>query len=843
MPASAKYNHLSVLILLSLLSSADLVCAEDYFEPAFVTDPSGKRLSVDLTPFRKSAYLPGTYHVDIFINDNYVDTRDINFTASDGNSEELIPCLPDTLLIQYGIKADNYLSDNHSGQCYDPGNIPDTSYRFIPSENRLIVSVPQIALDNQILDKLIEQRWDDGIPAVFSDYNLSGRNQKNTKYNQTDNTLYLNLRSGINAGAWRYRNYGIWNRESDGSQHWETQLNYIERPLRALKSRLLFGDNYSDSQVFEAIPFRGVKMWSDNQMYPDYAGVYAPAISGTASVDSAIEVSQNGRVIYRTNVPAGPYEITDVVPLNNGDNLDVLQAGIDGSIQRFIVPFSVLDFLKRKGHLEYSLTGGQYRPSEKNKDNNKHHFLQTDAFYGLTDNITLFGGIQASSRYRAYDMGAGINIPDLGAVSADITATHATPEHTRALNGQAFRLRYSKGLNSYGTNITFLGYRYMRGDYLTMQDMFDFCRNTPDNQSYSRRKNQFDVTLTQQLPASAGQISATSSYQTYHSYDNNEQKVESYNIGYSNSFRYFSLNMNYTFYKNTLNNYTDNNIRDKNNDHVLSMNISIPLTGKYKENWINYGMSTNKNGDTDNYAGVGGLVFDDRSLSWNVQQGYGNRGRGNYGSAYGTYKHAYGDLNAGYSYQKDNRQYSYGASGSLIMSEHGIAATRPLGETNALIYTPGAQGITTENESGARTNYFGLAVTPNLIPYRSNIIRLNQYSLPDNAEVDTPLKEVYPTRGAIVLADYSTQIGQKMLVTLHDTAGNTLPFGAYATLNGSEERYYVSNYGRIYLSGAPESDEIQVVWGNKNQYQCRFTYDISSKKKVNGLYIFDETCR
>ncbi|MET4888859.1 FimD/PapC C-terminal domain-containing protein [Morganella morganii] len=82
-----------------------------------------------------------------------------------------------------------------------------------------------------------------------------------------------------------------------------------------------------------------------------------------------------------------------------------------------------------------------------------------------------------------------------------------------------------------------------------------------------------------------------------------------------------------------------------------------------------------------------------------------------------------------------------------------------------------------------------------------------------------------------------------MLVTLHDTAGNTLPFGAYATLNGSEERYYVSNYGRIYLSGAPESDEIQVVWGNKNQYQCRFTYDINSKKKVNGLYIFDETCR
>lgn len=842
MSAADKKNHFPALILLSFLFYSEHIYADDYFDPAFITDPSGKHLSVDLTPFRRSAYLPGSYYTDIFINDNYVDTKHINFTENKNNPNELSPCLTDKQLIQYGIKADNYLKESDRGQCYDLNNIPDATYRFIPSENRLIISVPQIALDNNILDRHLEQRWDDGIPAIFADYNASGRNQKNTKYNTTDNTFYLNLRTGINVGAWRYRNYGTWNKEQDGSQHWETQLNYLERPLRSLKSRLLFGDNYSGSQIFEAIPFRGIKMWSDNQMLPDYAGVYAPAISGTASSDSTIEVSQNGRVIYRTNVPAGPYEITDVVPLNNGDNLDVLQTGIDGSIQRFIVPFSVLDFLRRKGHLEYSLTGGQYRPSEKHKDNNKHHFLQADAFYGLTDNMTLSGGIQASSRYQAYDMGAGFNIPYLGAVSADVIATHATPEYSRPLNGQAFRLRYSKGLNSYGTNITFLGYRYMRGDYITLQDMLDIYRNTPDNQLYSRRKNQFDITLTQQLPESAGQITAAGSYQTYHNYAGDEQKIQSCNIGYNNTFSYFSLNMNYTFYKNTTNNSADS-LSDRNNDHVFSMNISIPLTGKYKENWINYGMSANKDGDNDNYIGVGGLAFEDRSLSWNVQQGYGNRGRGNYGSANGTYKHQYGDLSAGYSYQKDNRLYSYGANGSLIMSEYGIAATRPLGETNGLIYTPGAQGITAENSSGARTNYFGLAATPNLIPYRSNIIRLNQYSLPDNAEVDTPLKEVYPTRGAVVLADYSTQIGHKMLITLHDNTGNTLPFGAYATLNGSEERYYVSNYGRIYLSGAPESDEIRVVWGDKNQHQCRFAYDIHGKQKVNGLYIFDETCR
>ncbi|EKT56008.1 fimbria/pilus outer membrane usher protein [Providencia sneebia] len=848
MLASAKRTHLSILILSALLLPYNIVYADDYFEPDLVTDPFGKRLSVDLSPFQKSAYLPGSYRVDVFVNDNYVDTSDIDFINSDKVSEELMPCLSEVQLIQYGIKVDNYrkdsVNDGTKGQCYDLTNIPDAGFRFIPSENKLILGIPQIALDTHILDEHLEQRWDDGIPAIFADYNFSGRNQENTKYHENDNTFYLNLRSGVNVGAWRYRNYGTWNRDSDGSKHWETQLNYIERPIRSMKSRFLAGDNYSDSQIFETIPFRGVKLWSDNQMYPDYASIYAPAISGVASSESTIEVSQNGRVIYRTNVPAGPYEITDVVPLNNGDNLEVAQIGIDGSVQRFIVPFSTVDFLQRKGHLKYSLTSGQYRPSESNnKDKNKDKFFQADAFYGLTDNTTLFGGVQASARYQAYDMGVGFNLPEIGAITADITAMHASPKYTDSLNGQAFRLRYSKGLNSYGTNITFLGYRYMRGDYITMQDLFDFYQGVPDDNAYSRRKNQFDITLTQQLPESLGQITATSSYQTYQNFNNNEQKVESYNVGYTNTFRYFSLNVNYAYYKNALDDHSDYNHREKNNDHVLSMNISIPLTGKFKENWINYGASSNKDGDIDNYVGIGGLAFEDRSLSWNVQQGYGNRGRGNYGSVYGTYKHSYGDLNASYAYQKDNRQYGYGASGSLIASQYGIAATRPLGETNGLVYTPQASGISIENESGAKTNYFGLAVVPNLIPYRSNTIRLNQYSLPENAEVDTPLKEIFPTRGAIVLADYSTQIGNKMLVTLHDTTGKILPFGAYATLNETDERYYVSNFGRIYFSGAPGSDEIQVVWGDKNQHQCKFTYNIKDKQRVNSLYIFDEICR
>lgn len=129
------------------------------------------------------------------------------------------------------------------------------------------------------------------------------------------------------------------------------------------------------------------------------------------------------------------------------------------------------------------------------------------------------------------------------------------------------------------------------------------------------------------------------------------------------------------------------------------------------------------------------------------------------------------------------------------------------------------------------------------MPYRNNVVNLDTRTLPENAEIDAALKEIYPTRGAMVLVDYNTHLGAKILVTLYDSAGNQIPFGAYAVADNKSERFYVSNYGRLYLTGATQTDNVQVFWGDDNQYQCQFSYQIEGKQKINGLYIFDEICQ
>ena len=119
--------------------------------------------------------------------------------------------------------------------------------------------------------------------------------------------------------------------------------------------------------------------------------------------------------------------------------------------------------------------------------------------------------------------------------------------------------------------------------------------------------------MTQNLPGEFGTLNASVSRQNYNTYYNNEEKsIESYNIGYGNVFKGVSLNVNYAYYKNSLNRkiYPENHFEtERDNDHVVSVNISIPLQGRFKDQWVSYGASYNKDGDFNNYVGVYSLMI------------------------------------------------------------------------------------------------------------------------------------------------------------------------------------------------------------------------------------------
>ncbi len=73
----------------------------------------------------------------------------------------------------------------------------------------------------------------------------------------------------------------------------------------------------------------------------------------------------------------------------------------------------------REDQLEYEITSGKYRPYDGGVDETP--FTQATATYGVSSSLTLYGGMQAASRYQALSTGLGYNLGELGAASADVT--------------------------------------------------------------------------------------------------------------------------------------------------------------------------------------------------------------------------------------------------------------------------------------------------------------------------------------------------------------------------------------------------------------------------------------
>ncbi|WP_269936396.1 fimbria/pilus outer membrane usher protein, partial [Serratia liquefaciens] len=332
--------------------------------------------------------------------------------------------------------------------CADLAAIPQASARLLFDSQQLALSIPQAALARQPRGYVPPSQWDEGIIALLLNYSLSGASSTTTQNgsggNQNSNSQYANLRPGLNIGPWRVRNYTTWSRSSDGQDQWSTVYTYAQRNLTGLRSQLTLGDSNAPAEVFDAVPFRGVQLASDDEMLPDSLRGYAPVVRGIARTNAQVVVRQNGYEIYRTFVAPGAFVINDMYPTGGSGDLQVTVKEADGSEQHLVVPFASLPVLQREGRLKYSLTGGQYRSYDSSV--NKSALVQGTAIYGLPWNTTLYGGVQAAQHYQAAALGVGNNLGDWGALSLDMTQSRSQPNGKATVGGQSWRARYSKNL-------------------------------------------------------------------------------------------------------------------------------------------------------------------------------------------------------------------------------------------------------------------------------------------------------------------------------------------------------------------------------------------------------------
>nr|WP_225614591.1 fimbria/pilus outer membrane usher protein [Pantoea sp. PNT02] len=816
-----------------LASGAAVAETETYFNPQALRMPGSNQSIADLSTFEQGGQLPGHYRVDIFLNNNYLETRDVEFVS---HNNQLVPVLSAKYWRDLGLKPDasaalTALPDDKTVSL--PGEyIENASTRFNFNRMRLELSIPQAALKFRAQDYVNPELWDQGMPAVLLNYGL---NYNNSWQRQGDggeySNLFLRLDSGINLGAWRLRNNSTFTRntgdqpryDENGNRisqkqvetRWQSLNTYLQRDIQSLGSQFTLGDSYTPGDLFDSFAFRGVQMATDDSQLPDSLRGFAPVVRGIARSNAQVTVQQNGAVIYQTTVAPGAFEIRDLYPTASSGNLDVTVRETDGSETKFVQPFSAVPGMQRDGRLRYAITGGKYR--SWSDDVREPNFLQGTLQYGLTNSTTLYGGAIGSTDYKSGMIGFGQGLGTLGSVSLDVTHANTQFDNGPTRSGQSYRAQYAKDILQSGTSFVLAGYRYstsgfydfteanellLRGTSLNDDDELDYWRRTHN------KRSRMQAQVTQRM-GDYGSLSLTAYQQDYWGESGNER---TFMLGYGFSYAGISYSLN----------LSDTRYPTSEPNRSLYFNVSIPLDKWLAGNRANYSLYTDNNNRVRNQVGLSGLALDNR-LSYSASEGYANKGEGNSGNLNAEYRGTYGNVNGGYSYNRNSQFVSAGVSGGIVAHPYGLTLSQPLGDTMALVRVPEANGVGVKNQRGVSTDWRGYAVVPYLTPYRKNGVSLRTETLPENVDLEDAVKTVIPTRGALVLADYKANVGARVLANVTHQ-GKPIPFGATASLvvdGKTTSSSFVGDNGDLYLSGVPEKSQVQIQWGKGADQQCR----------------------
>jgi outer membrane usher protein len=132
--------------------------------------------SVDVSRFeRGNPVLPGSYNVDVFVNDGRVARKNIQFHAVDG-SQVAQPCFDYATLLQMGVDvaALDPQVVNPQNNCVSIRDISaDANVTMDVGELRLDASIPQESLKRQARGYVSPELWDQGETALLVGYNFN----------------------------------------------------------------------------------------------------------------------------------------------------------------------------------------------------------------------------------------------------------------------------------------------------------------------------------------------------------------------------------------------------------------------------------------------------------------------------------------------------------------------------------------------------------------------------------------------------------------------------------------------------------------------------------------------
>ncbi|WP_372840774.1 outer membrane usher protein [Pseudomonas protegens] len=804
-----------VWLFTTLWSMASLASAAEEFQ--FNTDilDLKDQQNLDLGLFSKANFiLPGQYNLVVHVNRDSLPETSVDYIAPEDDPKGSVACISPALVAELGLKKQriNQLAWWHQGNCLDISSIPGMTVRGDLGASALYLNIPQDALEYTASNWDPPSRWDEGIGGFLFDYNLNAQTTDYAGPQASDQQLTGNGTAGFNLGAWRLR--ADWQGQVHKTSGKPSQRQfawsryYASRAIPALRAHLSLGENYLDSNLFGSVRYTGASLaTSDNMLPPNLRG-YAPEVSGVARTNARVLVTQQGRILYDTQVPAGPFRIQDLSDAVSG-KLDVRVEEQDGSVQEFQLDTASIPYLSRPGTVRYKVSAG--RPSDWEHEPDGPEFASGEFSWGVSNGWSLYGGALGARDYRSLAVGVGRDLMAFGALAVDVTQSNARLAEIGQRQGKSYRASYSKRFEDYDSQVTFAGYRFSEEDFMTMNDFIEARRSGRLN---NQSKEMYTATLSKNFRDQNLSLYFNYNHQTYW----NNAPSDRYSLSLS---RYFNLGglknlgLSLTAYRSQSHGAVDEG---------AYVSLSLPWGDSGS---LSYNATLNRGSSGHN------LSYYDRPDERNSYMlSAGTASEGNTASGYLNHEGSLADVTASASYQAGRyRSAGLAVQGGATLTAEGAALHRitTLGGTRLLLDTNGVAGVPVQgNGASTYSNRFGKAVVADMNSYYRNQASINLDQLADDVEAGRSVTQATLTEGAIGYRRFGIVSGSKGMVRILLPDASPPPFGSGVFNAQGQETGIIGEEGLVYLSGMRAGDLMSVHWDGKAQCDFALTEQVNA---------------
>lgn len=778
--------------------------------------------NIDVSRFSKSNYIqPGNYNMAWQVNQLNIPEQNFSVYQDKQNTDNTILCIPKETIetLTLNKKAIKEIKLFHNGECLDLNSLPGSSYKIDFGTQTLYITIPKMYVEYSEENWEPPSRWDEGIPGFLLDYNANISSTHDNSLTSENLSLNANGVAGVNLGSWRLR--GNWQISNRYGKHANTNNStkltqlYAYTALKSLQSRLLLGENFLDSNLFSSFRFIGGAMMTDQNMIPPNLRDYAPEVSGVANSNALVIVSQNNRVLYQTQVPPGPFTITDLPSYANGE-LDVRVEEQNGSVQEYQVNATSIPYLARPGSFRYKISAG--RPSNEDRQTIGSMFASGEFSWGVSNNWSLFAGSLNNHDYNAFSIGLGRNLYNFGSISFDITNSYANikQQNNNTNKGTAYRVNYIKSWAEIQSQLRMSLVKYSNNNFYSMSDfLYSDFYNTAQNK---KSKEQYTVSFNKQFRDQRISTTLNYNYKTYWNNNKNDYRYDLMLTKYVDFFNYKNISLNFSGYKGRNMNYDDKG---------FFFSASIPWGDSSS---LSYNLVSD-----DNYVShtVGLYNRVDDKLNYRLNVG-SNDSKANV-NTFINYDANNVKLNLAASYtQSQYQSISLNAQGGMTLTNQGGAFHRTgiAGNTRILVDTDGVENIPIKGYSiPSYSNIFGKAVLPEVRNYYRNKISIDLNKLPDDADAIDTVDLATMTEGAIGYRKFQILSGQKMMTVISLKDGSHPPFGVEVFNHKMHNIGIVGENGYTYLAGLVPDESI-IIKSNEEQCEIKLPHELPSADKT-----------